>query len=431
MSPRTGLPAALLLAALLGAPASAQTTAIVGGRVVTNGPAGVIDPGVLVFDADGVIAVGADVVPPLDATVIDATGKWVTPGLFSAHSEIGLVELDLEPSTDDRAASTVSLFSVALDAADDFNPYAANVGVARADGVTRAALAPSSLAGLFGGQGVVVDTSGAPDSITRAPAFIAVSLDRGRIELAGGSRAAAFTTLEAALDDAESYPRLVTDGEGEVLVARDAAALRAATRGDIPLVIEADRASDLRRIAALAEARPRLRIVVAGAAEAHLAAAALAAAGVAVIVDPSYNLPSSFDALASSAAAPAALAAAGVDFAVSSNFDPYANAGYLAQGAGIAVAHGLSWNDAFDSVTGAPARMFGLGNELGSLEPGKLADVVVWDGDPLEVMSGAERVFIAGTEAPSRSRQTDLRDRYLEPHDGDDLPQAYRRPERP
>jgi imidazolonepropionase-like amidohydrolase len=419
---------AILAALALAAPAAAQTTAIVGGRVVTNGPAGILDPGVVVFDAEGVIAVGTDVTPPSGATVIDAAGKWVTPGLFSAYTEVGLVELDLEAVTDDRAPSPASPFAIALSAADDFNPSAAAIGVARADGVTRAALAPTSLAGLFAGQGAVVDTSGGPTSVTLAPAFISASLDRDRITLAGGSRAAALASLEAALDDADAYPNLITDDRGEVLVARDAAALRAVLRGTIPLVIEADRASDLRRIAALAQSRDRLRIIVAGGAEAHLAADALAAADVAVILDPAYNLPSSFDALASSAAAPAALEEAGVAFAIASFFDTYANPGYLAQSAGIAVGYGLSWDAAFDSVSGAPARMLGVGDELGSLEPGKLADVVVWDGDPLEAMSGVERVFIAGTEVPARSRQTDLRDRYLPPLDSDDLPHAYRRP---
>jgi imidazolonepropionase-like amidohydrolase len=422
---RAALAAVLLLAPAAGAQ---QTIAITGGRVATNGPDGVIESGTVLIEGERIAAVGADVEIPDDAVVIDAAGKWVTPGLFSAYAQIGLVEIGQEPTTDDRAASAISTFAIALEAAKDFNPSSSSVAVARADGVTRAALAPGSDAGLFSGEGTVVDTSGTIDSVTRAPAFVGASLEQERIDLVGGTRAAAYTFLEAALDDALAYPNLATESEGEVLKARDAEALQAAVRGEIPLLVEADRASDLLALANLAVRYDDLRIVVVGGAEAHLVADALGAAGVAVILDPSRNLPYTFDQLAASSATARSLRAAGVETAIVSFTDIYANPGYLTQYAGVAVAHGLSWTAALDAITGAPARIFGLADDLGSLQAGKIADVVIWDGDPLEAMSGAERVFVTGREFEPRSRQSVLRERYLEPAGADDLPQAYRRP---
>jgi imidazolonepropionase-like amidohydrolase len=272
----------------------------------------------------------------------------------------------------------------------------------------------------------VVETSGAPDSVTLAQAFVAASLSRGRIALAGGDRAAAFALLEAALQDATDYPALAKDDEGEVLAGPDAQALKAVLDGELPLVVEADRASDLRALAALKGEHRALRLIVVGAAEAELAADALAAADIPVVLDPSRNLPYSFDRLASSTATAAELSEDGVAFAIAALDEPHANPGYLAQHAGRAVAYGLSWDEAFDAVTGAPARLYGLEQDLGSLEVGKLADIVIWDGDPLEVMSGALHVIIAGAEQPTRSRQSALRDRYLGPEDPTALPRAYR-----
>jgi imidazolonepropionase-like amidohydrolase len=423
---RGALLAAVALSAFASSAALAQPTAIVGGRVVTNGPAGIIENGVVVIDGDRIAAVGgADLPIPDGATRIDAAGKWVTPGLFAAYGEVGIVEVDEESSTDDRAAAPGSPFSIALAAADAFNPLAENVEVARRDGITRIALSPGSAIGLFGGRGAIVDTSGQPDSVTLEPAFIAAALTRDRVALAGGARAAAYAMLEAALEDAADYPDLAKDPDGQVLSAPDAEALGAAIRGELPLLVEADRASDLRRLAELETTYRDLRLVIVGGAEAHLAADALADHEIPVVLDPSRNLPYTFDRLASTAETAARLEAAGVDFAIASLDDPYGNPGYLTQFAGVAVAYGLSWDKAFDAVTGAPARIYGLDAAVGSLEPDKAADVVIWDGDPLEVMSGVERVFIAGAEREASSRQSDLRDRYLGAEDPA-RPRAYR-----
>lgn len=424
---RTSLVAAAAAAALAAA-AGAEPIAIVNGLVVTNAEAGAIENGVVLIDGERIVAVGADVAVPDDAIVLDAEGKWVTPGLISPFSRIGLVEIGAESSTDDTAADATAPFNVALDAAEGFNPGSETVAVARRDGITRAAIAPANGATPFAGFGAVVDTSREADTDVRARAFAFVNLNAGGIDTVGGTRPAAFAYLEAALEDAADYPDLAKDDEGMVLNALDAAALRSVVRGETPLFVAVDRATDMRRLAALARRRSAMTIVVVGGAEAHEAAEELAAAHIAVILDPSANLPSSFDAIGASPRTAQVLEAAGVDYAVAAFGWTATNPGYMAQNAAIAVAYGLDWADAFDAVTGGPARILGVNDDLGSLEPGKLADVVVWDGDPLEVMTGAEHVFVAGAEYALRTRQTALRDRYLQVNAERALPLAYEKP---
>lgn len=413
------------LSAVSATGADAQPIAITNGLIVTNGDAGVLDGGTIIFEGERIIAVGVDLELPADALILDVGGKWVTPGLFSAFSRVGLVEVGAESSTDDRAAGEGTPFTIALDAEVGFNPSSSAIGVARHDGLTRTALVPATGTSLFAGRGAVVNTSRETDSDVRSGVFIYADFSAGGLDHAGGTRSSALAFLEAALDDAVSSPRWDGNDDGLVLNRTDAQALRAVARGDIPLMIAADRASDLLLLANLAEQRSNLRLIVVGGVEAHLVATELADASVAVILDPSANLPQSFDAIGASFKTAQVLEAAGVEYAIVALAWDSSAPGLLTQNAGIAVAHGLDWSAALDAITGAPARIFGLDDDLGALEPGKLADIVVWDGDPLEVMSGADRVFIAGTEYALRSRQTVLRDRYLQLNADRDLPLGY------
>jgi imidazolonepropionase-like amidohydrolase len=249
-------------------------------------------------------------------------------------------------------------------------------------------------------------------------------------ELAGGSRAAAFLLLREALQDARDYAahrEAFARGERrEYALSRlDLEALVPVVEGELPLLVAADRASDLLAAVRLAD-EEGLRLVLAGAAEAWMVADALAAAGVPVLLAPLGNLPSSFEALGATLANAARLHAAGVPVAFMSG-DSH-NARNLRQDAGNAVAWGLPWDAALAGMTTVPARIWGLEGTYGRLEPGYEADVVVWDGDPLEVTTYPERVFIRGEEMSPVTRQTRLRDRYLElPAEGE-RPPAYRRP---
>ena len=403
------------LAIAFAAPAAAQTIVVGNGRVVTNTSAGVIENGVVVIRDGEIVAVGGqgEFTDTEAVTTIDANGGWITPGLFHPHTQLGLVEVGLEGSTRDNAADD-SPFTAALDVADGFNPSGNHIDEARSEGVTRFAVHPSTGSAIIAGRGALADSSGEPDSLFATRRFMLVDLSSSGASTAGGARTAAWAFLRSAIEDARFYPgRFMAHHEGDAIDRYDAAAMVGVVRGEIPLVMIMDRASDIRRALAFAEDYPSIRIIIAGAAEAHLVADALAAASVPVIYDPMRNLPDSFDTLASTNEGAAILHAAGVQTAFTTmGSDLYWNPRLLPQHAGIAVAHGANWSDAFRSITLTPAEIFGVGDRYGALAAGYAADVVVWDGDPLEVMSAPTAVVIDGEVQDLSTRQTRLRDRY-------------------
>jgi imidazolonepropionase-like amidohydrolase len=231
----------------------------------------------------------------------------------------------------------------------------------------------------------------------------------------GGSRAAAWPAFEAALRDAREYPNRYRSGQGgAVLNEIDAAALQPFANGQGTFLVHIESAQDIRRLIAFKRANPRLAFVIHGGAEAWEVANELAAAHIPVILDPLTNLPSSFERLSARLDNAVILNDAGVSFAIApgpGSVDAH-QARLVLQLAGNAVAHGLPWEDAFAAVSRGPADIFGVGNRVGRLERNYAADVVIWDGDPLDVQSAPTAVFIDGVEQPLVSRQTRLRDRY-------------------
>lgn len=409
-------------------PALAQSVAITGGTVWTGTDAGTLENGVVLIE-DGVItAVGAEgLVIPEDAEELDAAGKWVTPGIMSPMSRVGLVEVGAENDTNDISAGGETVFSAALNAADGFNPSATAIPVVRIDGVTRMAVAPRSGQRIFAGQGFIATTSGEPDSVVEDRSFALVTLDEGGADRSGGSRQAAWSELEAAVGDAIGYPgRFFSDRMGDVLSSYDARAFSAVVRGEQLLLIAANRESDLRRIIRFKDDNPTIRIAIVGATEGWLVADELAAADIAVIIDPYNNLPSSFSSLAATQENAARL----IDSEVTTAFAFFGSDSHRAhlvvQTAGNAVANGVDFDDALAAITRVPAEIFGL-EDTGVLAEGAVADVVIWDGDPLEVTTSPDAVFIDGIEQEMESRQTRLRDRYLTLEG--DTPFRYRRPD--
>jgi imidazolonepropionase-like amidohydrolase len=188
--------------------------------------------------------------------------------------------------------------------------------------------------------------------------------------------------------------------------------LREYLSGAARVVFDVQRAADIRQVLALAQ-REHLRIAVRGAAEAWRVAAELAQAEVPVLLDPLDDLPQSFDAIGATLENAARLERAGVRIAFSFNDPQPHNIRKLRQGAGIAVAHGLPFEAALAALTRTPAEIFGVGDRNGSIERGRPADLVLWSGDPLEVTTLADAVFIQGVQQVMRSRQSELRDRYL------------------
>jgi imidazolonepropionase-like amidohydrolase len=199
-------------------------------------------------------------------------------------------------------------------------------------------------------------------------------------------------------------------GAAALLLPEGRAALKSYLAGG-RVVFFVERASDIRQVVRFAKTRG-MRPVIAGGTEAWLVAKELADADVSVILNPLDNLPADFDRLGARFDNAKLLHEAGVRIAFSQTDSFHLRKNR--QLAGNAVAHGLPWDAALAAITANPAEIFGLGAERGRIDKGQAADLVLWSGDPLEVTSVAEQVWIAGTPATMRSRQTELRDRYLE-----------------
>ena len=420
----------LFAISLIAAPALAGTTAIVGGKVHTVGPQGTIENGTVLIVDGRIAAVGDDVDVPAGADTIDATGKVVTPGLFAPFSQLGLVEVSSSAGPTD-GSQRGERFTAGFDVADAYNPRSTLIAINRVEGVTRAVSAPSpgypdaSGAGhILAGLAAIVNL-GDDEPIEQRSVAVVVALGESGSYFAGGTRAAAWLMLRNALDEALDYREHRRDFERGmrreyVHGIADLEALQGVINGNTPMIIGINRASDIEVLLRFVD-EYSVKAIISGGAEAWMLADELAAAAIPVIVDPTANLPSSFDALNARLGATAILAEAGVKVAISEGSSH--NARNITQAAGNAVAHGLDWEAALRAITLTPAEIYGTANTAGSLEVGKVADVVIWPGDPLEVTNYADQVFIKGEKIPMVSRQTLLRDRYLK----SDGPPAYRK----
>lgn len=410
--------------------ASAQTIAIQNARVYTmaGANAGRIDNGDVIVKDGVVTAIGQDIPVPEGATVINAQGRVVTPGLFAPWSQLGLVELSLDGEANDSLTEDDFPLSAGLDATDAFNPSSTIIPINRAGGVTRAIAAPDFGAKMFGGQGAIVDLSGRPNSVLRAQAVQSVAMGAMGIGYNGGTRLGNWASLRDALDEARAYAAnpaayVMRPRQGGLSIG-DLKALGSVARGQQPLVVVVNSVTDIRTLIKL-KAQYGLNAIILGGTEAHLIAPEVAAAKIPVILNPMLNLPTQFESLASSLSNAAKLNAAGVTIAF---YDPPSgthNLRLLPQLAGNAVANGLPYDAALAALTINPARIYGVADRLGSLEIGKAADIVVWDGDPLEVATRPIAVLIDGRVTSLKTRQTMLRDRYKDLTRGD-LPLAYR-----
>lgn len=393
--------------------APAELVAITGATVHTMGAAGTIKGATVLLAGGRIQAVGAKVTVPPGARRIDAAGKVVTPGLFDSYTHLGLVEVSLVKETED-ATNMDPQISAAFRVDEAINPASMLIPINRVEGITRALAAPAQGKTIFNGQAAVIALGGGPSLVVRARAAQLVTLGEAGSELAGGTRGGALIQLRQALRDALDHEtnRAAFDRAQHrpySLPAADLDALLPVARGQVPLVVQVDRASDIETVLALGR-ELHLRLVLLGAGEGWEVASDIAAAHVPVLAYALANLPGSFETLGATLENCARLARAGVTLALVTG-DAH-NSRNLRQTAGNAVANGLPWDTALAAMTVNPARIWGI-DTYGTLEPGKDADVVVWDGDPLEVTTAAERVFIRGVEVPQDSRQLRLRDRYL------------------
>ena len=414
------------LAILLAAPLHAQTVAITNARVHTISGA-VIERGTIVMRDGRIAAVGADVTVPSGARIIDGTGKVVTPGLLDSSTGLGTIEIDADAGSNDRSA-TGDHITAALNAADNLNPYSTLLPITRVEGITRAIVAPASGSTIISGQGVLIDlgTEGASISIHRNPVAMYAVLGAAGAGRAGGSRSAAILRLREALQDADDY--VANRAAFERAQRRDYAlsrldleALAPVVRGQLPLVVAVDRAADILSAIRLVSEFD-VRLIISGGAEGWMVARDVAAAGIPVIINPMTNIPS-MESLGITLENAARLHAAGVRV-VFASFDSH-NSRNLKQLAGNAVSYGMPHDAALRAVTLTPAEVWGVFEQYGSLEVDKDADIVVWSGDPFELTTTVEHVFIRGREVSRDTRQQQLFERYR--RIGGAMPEAYRR----
>jgi imidazolonepropionase-like amidohydrolase len=431
----------LLSAALLvSTGASAQERiAITGGKVITNMGAP-IEGGTVLLNDGVVVGVQAGVSVPAGYTQVDATGKWVTPGIIAGISQIGSAEVAGDDSANDQTARN-SPGTAALDLQVAFNPAETSIPVSRAEGVTTAIVGPAPGRSLFAGQGYMLSLSDGATAPLKSRAFQYVTYGERGAALAGGSRPAAWNELTAALEEAQRAQRGAQGRAGERdqsrdprLTPEDAEALTLVLRGAQPLVVRVDRASDIRQVLKLPTMYPGLKLVLVSANEGWMVADEIARAGVPVVTLGMQNRPENFEYLGATQSNVGRLVAAGVKVALGTpDLDASFQPRNLPHYAGNMVAQGrlpggvgLSWDQAFASVTRTPAEIFGLQGH-GVLRQGARGDVVVWSGDPLELTTQAEQVFIRGVPQNLESRQTKLARRYQPGRDRSALPDAYRR----
>ncbi len=404
------------------------TFAIRNARIVTvTGPD--IENGTVVIRDGKIEAVGANVSVPAGAQTIDGRGLSVYPGMIDAGTNMGLVEVP-QGANGTVDTSEVGELNPNAKAITAVNPHSAHIAVTRVEGITNTLSAPTG--GLISGQASLINLLGtAPKEMAVVPQF-ALVINYPRIGGGGGgfggfqppaNLSETLTNNERQLDqirkilrDAEAYGR-----------ARDAYAkdktlprpdqnvvlepLVPYVRGEQPVIFRADREAEIRGALKFAE-EMKLKPIILGGNDAWKVAGLLKEKNVPVILTGIFSLPGreddAYDVLYEQ---PAKLQQAGVRFCISTG-DAGAEVRNLAQYAGMAAAFGLSKADAVKSVTLYPAQIMNVADRLGSIETGKMANLVVTDGDLLEIRSRIRYLFIDGRPVVLSSRHTELNDAF-------------------
>lgn len=387
---------------------TAQTIAITGGTVYpVSGPK--IERGTVLIRDGRIVAVGANITIPADAERVDASGKWVTPGFVFAGSNAGTGVSGLFQLNESRRQGEVN---ASFSPAEGIDANSLTIGQTRTGGVTTTIATPGGQ--FITGTASAIDLAGVrlEDMLVNRSTALVIDMGEGAKNAGGGSRAGGMARIRQVFNDALEYDRRKAEynrGATQELSApaRELEALLPALRGRMPVVAVANRRMDIENALRIAR-EYKLRLIVTGAIESWLVARELAAAKVPVVISPNTDIPS-FDGLQARLDIGTVLRDAGVTIIIAQG-DGGGDRD-LRYVAGNAVRNGISWDDALKSITQAPAAAFGL-TDRGTLEPGKVANVVVWSGDPLDFSGAAEKVYIRGQAVSLRTRETELLERY-------------------
>lgn len=406
--------------------AQAQSLAIVHAKAWTGASETAVDDATILIRNGKIVSIASGSPAPAGLEVIDAGGKLVTPGLFSGATQIGLMEVSGADDTADEAVSSGKL-GAAFDIAPALNSNSLLIEQARSDGILWALSYPSGSANPpFLGQAALVRLQ-AGNILERAKAAVFVRIGGSAASNAGGSRAAEWTLLRRALDEARLLKAGRLPPADDRLFSRiDLEALQPIISGAAPLTIQTDRSSDISEAIKL-KRDYQLKLVLVGAVEAWTVADELARDRIPVILDPAADLPISYDALGARLDNAAILDRARVPLGITATanyIDTNYNVGVSSRtAAGIAVANGLPYASAIRALTLGPASIWGA-PEAGSIAPGKDADIIIWDGDPLEPSSAPAVTIVAGRPVSTLTREQQLARRYS-PRTDKTWPPAY------
>ena len=339
----------------------------------------------------------------------DLSGKVISPGLIAPQTQLGIIEIELIPETrDDRS----DIYSAGLSIDSAFNPSSTLIPYNLTGGITLSLTTPSS-SGLFSGLTSVFSLSGSLEkSLVSSNIALSANISGGEDSMAAKVQLLGDSLSLSTLVESKKFLEMHHESflpDGVSYSARDLSSLKRVVDKEIPLVIRANRASDILTLIDFAKTN-NINLIINGAKEGWRVSKQLSEARVPVILQPIDNIPNSFNELGSRLDNASLLHQSGVKILIGSHETH--NAYLSRQGAGIAVSYGLPWEEALKGLTKNIAEVFKI-NKRGSIQPGYIADIVIWSGDPLEVTSFVEQVYLSGESVPTKNRSMRLKDRYI------------------
>ena len=403
-------PSLIALSLIASSSALAASVAIKNAKIYTSGDQGILDNASIVFENGKITAINPTNLAA--DTIIDAKGKVVTPGLISALNEVGLVEVGAVAGSNDGSAKKAS---ITFDPSPAFNPESTLIPFARKGGITRSVVAPSAWGETFAGQAFTAVMNSDFDSVVNTEVAVIASFGAASKD----SRASSLNALKEKLAGQKKKLDKAKDSEDDKAKdpSDEESLLTALLQGKKPLIASASRASDILQLIKMKK-EFGIDLVIAGGKDATKVKSQLAAANVPVMVQVVDNLPGNFDSLGASLTTAGELEKAGVKVML---FVRDSHLIYnMRVDAGNAVSYGMTKEGAVKAMTSNVADAFNMSS--GVLAVGYPADIVVWTGDPLEISSKVDTMWINGESVSTESRQDKLRDRYTSK---EDKPRGY------